>query len=170
MKTVSLATYSMYSAQEMSESHTKGLRKLYKEFQNSNSRLLAPLLSLFYLNNTEVKGNNNLVKHLTNLRKNSQKVSEDYLLYYLEHSQDLELNKYAHSFVSENKRREGKEFKDNYRETFKVLQEQLHLSTYQLAKMSGVHYANFYGFYKGNDKKLSTKKCEDLLNKLVSMM
>lgn len=160
-------TYSTYSQKRISFSNSFNLKKLYNEYQTNNSRLLAPLLCWCYLTKKQINDNTLLTYHLEHINQEFPLINEDNLLLYLEDSSDEELQKFKHSFLSENLRRDETEKKNNYRNRFKKLQKKYHLSTYKLCQMANANPGNFNAFYNHNQNdKLSLKKCRDLLWKL----
>ena len=164
MRKLSLRTYNTYSLKRMSCCHSLSLKKLLKEYETQNSRLFAPLLCWCYLNEKDVINNTQLYYHLEMLNNMYPQVSEDNLLLYLQNCDDKECQKYYHSFMSENMRRNETEKKNTYRRRIIKKKRELNLSDYQLCKMAKINSGNFDAFfYKQDNNKLSLKKCRELM-------
>ena len=164
MRKLSLRTYNTYSLKRMSCCHSLSLKKLLKEYETQNSRLFAPLLCWCYLNEKDVNNNTQLSYHLEMLNNMYPQVSEDNLLLYLQNCDDKECQKYYHSFMSENMRRNETEKKNTYRRRIIKKKRELNLSDYQLCKLAKVNSGNFNAFfYKQDNNKLSLKKCRELM-------
>lgn len=164
MRKLSLKTYNTYSLKRMSYCHYLSLKKLLTEYETQNSRLLAPLLSWCYLNQKEVNNNTLLSYHLYMVNQMYPNVSEDNMLLYLQNSQEEECQKYCHSFLSENMRRDETEKKNTYRKRIMNMKEKTKLSAYQLCKLPNVNAGNFDAFFnKGDNNKLSLKKCREMM-------
>lgn len=164
MRKLSLRTYNTYSLKRMSCCHSLSLKKLLKEYETQNSRLFAPLLCWCYLNEKDVINNTQLSYHLEMLNNMYPQVSEDNLLLYLQNCDDKECQKYYHSFMSENMRRNETEKKNTYRRRIIKKKRELNLSDYQLCKMAKINSGNFDAFfYKQDNNKLSLKKCRELM-------
>ena len=167
MKKLSLKTYSLYTLNNMTQSSSVNVKKMQQAYQN-NHRLYAPLLCYMYLKQSKVKENSDFYVDLQNLRQLSQSVNEQTALDYLKNSQNEELQKYYHSFDTENKRRDENEMKNRYRKMFKTLQKQLGLTDYRLCKLCNANSGNFNAFYNHDqNNKLSLEKCELLLEQLI---
>ena len=164
MRKLSLRTYNTYSLKRMSCCHSLSLKKLLKEYETQNSRLFAPLLCWCYLNEKDVINNTQLSYHLEMLNKMYPQVSEDNLLLYLQNCDDKECQKYYHSFMSENMRRNETEKKNTYRRRIIKKKRELNLSDYQLCKLAKVNSGNFNAFfYKQENNKLTLKNCRELM-------
>ena len=164
MRKLSLRTYNTYSLKRMSCCHSLSLKKLLKEYETQNSRLFAPFLCWCYLNEKDVINNTQLSYHLEMLNNMYPQVSEDNLLLYLQNCDDKECQKYYHSFMSENMRRNETEKKNTYRRRIIKKKRELNLSDYQLCKMAKINSGNFDAFfYKQDNNKLSLKKCRELM-------
>ena len=162
MRKLSLRTYNTYSLKRMSYCHSLSLKKLLKEYETQNSRLFVPLLCWCYLNEKDV--NNNTQLSLEMLNNMYSQVSEDNILLYLQNCDDEECQKYYHSFMSENMRRNETEKKNTYRRRIINMKEKTKITAYQLCKLAKVNSGNFDAFfYKEDNNKLSLKKCRELM-------
>ena len=90
-------------------------------------------------------------------------ISEENVLSYLQNCEDVECKKYCHSFLSENIRRDETE-KNAYRKCIIKIKKQTKLSAYKLCKLANINSGNYDSFFnKGNNNKLSLKKCRELM-------
>jgi hypothetical protein len=164
MRKLSLKTYSTYSLKRMSYVNSLNLKKLLIEYETQNSRLFVPLLCWCYLNYKKVENNTNLSYHLKNVYKQYPNINEQNMLSYLKDSNEEELQKYYHSFTSENIRRDESDSKNTYRERILRMKKEKNISSYKLCKMSNTNIGNFYAFLnKGDNNKISLKKCREIM-------
>lgn len=170
MKKLSLKTYNIYQLRRLDETHSLKIKNMLNDVEYTNIRLLAPLASFIYLGNyRDMSVGPKLSKVVKDMFKKYPEVSEENALKYLKNSKDEELNKYYHSFISENMRRDENELKDRYRRVIKKTQQEKKISNYKICKLAKVDMGNFHSFYELNrNDRLSINKLETILNVCVN--
>lgn len=169
MKKLSLKAYSQHELHKLTMSNSLCVTQMLKDVEKDNVRLYAALLCWVFFNNLEVKEKSCLNDDLKQLKLKGTK-DEKTVLKYLENSSNVELQKFAQSYKSENKRREGQEMKDRYRVYFLKRQQELKLSDDKLCQLANLNSDNFHAFYRKNqNNKLSMAKCKQLFEVLMNM-
>lgn len=170
MREISLKGFSRRYLIQLSHGHNLKINEMLVEVGTCNIRLYAPLLIWCYLTDKIVTKESRIYGELLILRKLYPEPKEEDLIEYCQESRNRELNKFIKSFIAYNRRKDTNELKDGYRDCIKRFQSELGLSAYQISKLTDIQTSNFYSWYNKNDnRKISLKKCDALLQVLCEM-
>lgn len=166
MKKLSLKTYNVYQLRKLDETHSLKIKNMLNDVEYTNIRLLAPLATFIYLGNyKDMSVGPKLGAVVKDMFKKYPEVSEENALKYLKNHKDDEINRYYHSYIAENTRRDETELKNRYRRVIKKTQKQKGLSNYKICKLANIDMGNFHSFYELNrNDRLSVNKLETILN------
>ena len=169
MKKLSLKTHNIYSLKKIDEKHSLKIMNMLNDVEYTNPRLLAPLASFIYLGNyRDLSVGPKLSKVVKEMFELYPDISEESALKYFKESNNIDLNKYYESFISENMRRDENELKNKLRNGIRKLKTEKNISNYKICKLSNVDVGNFHSFYELNkNEKLSVSKLENILNMCI---
>lgn len=166
MKKLSLKTYNIYSLKKIDENHTLKIMNMLNDVEYKNPRLLAPLAAFIYLSNyRNLSVGPKLNKVVKDMFNKYPDITEQNALKYLKESDNVDLNKYYSSFVSENMRRDENDIKDKLRSGIRKLKNEKNISNYKICKLANVDVGNFHSFLQLNrNEKMSVKSLQQILN------
>lgn len=170
MRKLSLKTYSVYELKKIDFDHSLKIKNMMNDVENDNPRLLAPLATFLYLgNHCNLSIGPKLAKVVNDMFNKYPEISEENALKYLKASKDDAINRFYHSFVSENTRRDENELKNKLRDDIKIYQKRKNISNYKMCKLTNTDIGNFHSFYELNrNEKLSVKKLRMILKACIS--
>ena len=166
MKKLSLKTYNIYSLKRIDENHSLKIKNMLNDVEYRNPRLLAPLACFLYLGNySDMSVGPKLSKVVKEMFSLYPNVNEENALEYMKKSDNVELNKYYNSFVSENMRRDENEIKNKLRNGINKIKNEKKISNYRICKLANIDVGNFHSFLElKRNEKLSVKNLENVLN------